>query len=67
VAGDILITPKDIQRAGYCSRGARRWFESHNINFRDFIRKGVPASQLTATGDPQALRVVELAMEAQHG
>lgn len=67
MASDLLIKPDDIRRAGYCARGARRWFESHNIDFRKFIREGIPASDLVATGDAQALRVVKLAEDSGNG
>lgn len=56
-------------KPGYCSGGARRWFNARGISWRTFVREGIPASQLRATGDGLALHLVEHAemMEAKRG
>lgn len=56
-------------KPGYCSTGARRWFDARRLPWRTFVREGLPASQLRATGDALALRLVEHAelMEANRG
>ena len=48
-----------LQRCGFCARGARRWFEAHNLDFRDFLKCGIDAETLRATDDARAQRAVE--------
>jgi len=55
----LIISIGDVSRAGYCARGARRWFEEHKFDFRDVVKNGVTAEALLATGDANAVRVVE--------
>jgi hypothetical protein len=58
---DLIITMSDIRRF-HCVRGIRRWFGEQGLDFRAFLRNGIPATELAATGDAFALRVVELTM-----
>jgi hypothetical protein len=67
MASDLTIRIADVQAAGYCTKGARRWFEARGFSFRDFLRNGVPAQTLLKTGDPMAKAVVERAQESDHG
>lgn len=67
MASDLTIRIADVQSAGYCTRGARRWFESRGLSFRDFLREGVSAQTLLDTCDPMAEAVVKRAQEATHG
>lgn len=54
-----IIRIDDIRLAGFCVTGARRWFSEHNLDFRDFIKNGIPAKDFIAAGDQLALTVVE--------
>lgn len=56
---DLIITIADIRKAGLCARGARRWAEAQGIDFARFLKEGVPASVLLATGEAHAVLVVE--------
>jgi hypothetical protein len=47
-----------------CLRGVKRWFEVNNLDFKKFIKEGLPASQLEKIGDPLVMRVVRSAREA---
>lgn len=58
-AEDPIIWMNDIVKVGICAAGARRWFNERDLDFRSFMKQGIPASELAATGDAQALRVVE--------
>lgn len=58
VPADLIITMSDITRAGHCARGSRRWFDDHGLDFRAFLKNGIPAAELAATGDGIALQVV---------
>lgn len=56
---DPVITINDVTAAGHCAKGARRWFEGHGFDFRDFLKRGIRASRLLETGDALARRVVD--------
>lgn len=56
---DLVITITDVRRAGHCVSGARRWFERHGLDFRHFLKHGIPAADMLATGDAQGRQVVE--------
>jgi len=58
VPAGLIITISDIRRAGYCTRGAKGWFEGYGLDFRDIIKNGITAEDLLATGDAHAERVV---------
>jgi hypothetical protein len=60
---DLLITMSDVTRAGYCARGARRWFEGHGLDFRAFMKDGIPAAEISALDDALGNRVVATAQE----
>jgi len=59
---DLRVTIADVRKLGYCVSGQRRFAEQHGIDFKDFIRNGIPASTLLATDDDMARRAV---MEAR--
>lgn len=62
MADDLRITITDVTKAGYCGRGARRWFEAYGLDaqFRTLMKGGsMSAEELLATGDAAAVRVVE--------
>lgn len=61
----MLITITDIRLAGHCVAGARDWFAAYDLNFRDFIRNGIDADVLLATGDALAVQVVERKIERE--
>lgn len=53
-----IVTIQDVRDAGYCGSGARRWFEGYGFDFRAFMKDGLPAETLLATGDALADAVV---------
>ncbi len=55
---NLIITIDDVMAAGHCARGTRRWFESYGLDFRAFLRNGIPAREMEATGDALGLDVV---------
>lgn len=52
---------RHLRTAKFCAPGAKDWWASNNLDFRDFVRNGIDAETLLKTGDPRALRVVEIA------
>jgi hypothetical protein len=53
----IRVWPKDIRAAKICFQGARPWFRRHGLDWQAFVRTGIEAGRLEATGDALALRV----------
>jgi hypothetical protein len=59
ITAPLIITIDDVRRAGHCARGAKAWFAAHGLDFRRFLREGIPAETMLATGDGQGIQVVE--------
>lgn len=56
-----MVTMGHIRQAKMCSRGARAFFERHGLDWQAFLREGIDAEKLKATGDFMALQVVKVA------
>lgn len=55
-------------KPGFCVPGGRLWFRTHGLDWRAFVRHGIDAETLRATGDGFALAIVAWAeQEAAHG
>ena len=63
---DVIVTITHARRDQLCSRGLREFFQQHDLDWSAFLREGIPASALLATGDAMAERVVRIA-EQEHG
>ena len=57
---DFIITARELQAKGFCASGQWRWFEAHGLDFKAFLKDGIAASALLATGDALGIRAVEL-------
>ena len=55
---DKPITIDHVRAVGLCVNGTRTWFARHDLDFRAFLRDGLDADTLLATGDAMAQRVV---------
>lgn len=58
------VTIRDMVAAGVCTKArTRKWFASHGLDFRDFVRNGIDAEDLLATNDnmSEIRRVVAIA------
>lgn len=62
---DVLVRMEHIRAARMCSRGTRAFFERHGLDWNAFLREGISGSQLEATGDAMAKKVVEVARGQQ--
>lgn len=58
---ETVVTMKHMRQAQFCASGVRAFFAKHGLNWTVFLREGIPATRLEATGDAMAKRVVELA------
>lgn len=57
----VIVRMKHIRQAKLCSDGARGFWARHGLDWTDFLRNGIDAEKLLATGDAQAIKVVEVA------
>lgn len=62
----MKIHRSHLDELGYCARGARRWFAAMGLDWADFVRNGIEADVLRATGDAMAIRLIEH-VEARDG
>nr|WP_251044565.1 MULTISPECIES: hypothetical protein [unclassified Lysobacter] len=50
-------------RDGFCAQGGREWFAYYGLDWNAFVRDGIDAELLQATGDALALHVIAFARE----
>lgn len=59
---------RHIRAANLCTRGTRAWFKKNGLDYNRFIAEGLPEESFIETGDPLAMRPVEVARkEAERG
>jgi hypothetical protein len=62
------VTMRHMRQAGYCSRGCRAFFARHGLDWTGFLKGGIEAGALEATGDAMAVNVAGIARrEADDG
>ena len=49
------------KRTTYCVPGTRAFFEKHGLDFRDFMRNGIPIEEVEQFDDVMVRRVIEVA------
>jgi hypothetical protein len=45
-------------KPGFCASGGRAWFKRHRLDWSAFVKGGIDAEQLLATGDGLAQALV---------
>lgn len=50
-------------KRGYCHKGMRAFASRHGLDWSDFVKQGISAEQLRATGDAMAIELAD-AVEA---
>lgn len=61
----LFTIPGFSRRNGFCRGGARAWFVRHGLDWNGFVRNGIPAADLAATGDGLAMAVIEWARKCE--
>ena len=61
----MKITVDDVRKAGHCVRGAKDWFDRHNLDFRKFVKEGIPADEFLSSGDAIAQTIVNKKIERE--
>lgn len=56
---------RDVRAARFCCRGARAFCKRYGLDWSAFLKDGLPAEKLLATGDALAIKVVEVARGKQ--
>ena len=59
----VLVRMCHIRKAVMCSRGSRAFFKKHGLDWSTFLKEGIPAEELEATGDAMAIKVCKVARE----
>lgn len=60
----MMVLHRHLREIGYCNRGSRAFFQRHGLDWRAFLRAGLPEESFIATGDAMALKLVEHARKA---
>lgn len=60
---EATVTMRHIRQARLCAGGARAFFARYGLDWGKFLRDGIPADELEATGDALAAGVVAAARE----
>ena len=61
----LFTIPGYSPRRGFCRGQSREWARRHGFDWRDFVRNGIEAERLEATGDGFALALVRWARECE--
>lgn len=61
----LFTIPGLTRRPGFCRGQSRAWFQRHGLDWRAFVRDGIPAEQLLATGCGMAEALVAWARECE--
>jgi hypothetical protein len=64
-ARHLFTIPGYSARPGFCRPKARAWAAQHGFDWKDFVRNGIDAEKLEATGDGFALALVAWARECE--
>lgn len=59
----LFTIPGFTARSGFCRGGSKQWFAAHGLDWADFVRNGIPAERMEATGDALGLALVAWARE----
>lgn len=61
----MATIPGFSRRLGFCRQGGRAFAARHGLDWAAFVRDGIPASTLEATGDGMALEMVAWARRCE--
>lgn len=65
---DERITIGDVRRAGYCVLGARKWCRQNGIDFKIFVKRGFPVSELhDLKNDAVVQQILRIKGEGRNG
>lgn len=59
----IMVRMRHVRKLNYCSRAARDWFKTHNLNYTEFLQQGIEVTIIESKGDAIGLQVAQVARE----
>lgn len=61
----MIIRMIHVRQANYCSKGARQFFQKHDIDWTSFVKHGIDESELAHIDDAMLAKVIEVARGQQ--
>ena len=55
-----MIYLSDLRKLGYCAKGTKAFFESHELDWKNFVKNGIEEEKLKATNDAMAIKLAEV-------
>lgn len=72
MSGRLIVTVQHLHtvptwttRTGYCAKQSRNFFAEHGLDWLSFVRQGIDAEVLLATGNALAAHLVEHARSVE--
>ena len=60
-----VVHMRHVRAAGMCSRGARAFCLSHNLDWQEFLKSGLPVSSLDGIDDEMLRSVIARAKDEE--
>lgn len=57
---DDVVTIADVRKAGYCVKGSREAARLRGIDFRDFLKNGIPVKDLEDKDDAMIQHILRV-------
>lgn len=68
VTSETRIYMRHIRQAKLCASGVRFWWREKGLDWNDFLENGISETDLAATKDAHAYRVIAVAKaDTRHG
>lgn len=64
---ETRVRLRHLKPAGYCARGARYKLSILGLDWRGFVKDGIPVSELQRFDDAQVKRMIEVAQKEADG
>lgn len=65
-AREVIVTPTEARKHGFCVKGIKQLMESHGFNFKDFIKNGVKVGDIIdKTNDHHVMDAVRTALRRE--
>jgi len=57
---DDIVTIADVRKAGYCVRGSREAARLRGIDFKDFLKNGIPVKKIEHMNDAMVQHILRV-------
>lgn len=62
-----MVQVQHLRHANLCMRGARQWFGHHDLDWTQFLTKGLPVEDVEKIDDALARQVAQIARDDAAG